>query len=92
MIIIIKSPQGSERAYSAIEEAAAMAADIVLMGPAAALAAKNMLEGFCGTAFALRSDIDLYLPHGSELEKGVKLLSKQELECLLREDDTLGPF
>jgi len=92
MLVVIKSPPGSTQADAAIKRAAEITADIVLVGDAAGLALKDMLEGFCGTAFALENDVLSTLAAGAVLEKGVKLITQTELERMLSEDEHCGPF
>lgn len=92
MLILIKSPPGSLEAASAIKKAAELAADIMLLEDAAGFALMNMLEGFCGTAFVIATDISSRLPQGSELEKGVKLISAEEKELMLEREEHSGPY
>lgn len=92
MLFIIKSPPGSPESIEAVKRAAELTADIVLVGDAAGLALKDKLEGFCGTAFALESDVRSNLPPGADLEKGVKLVTPGELELMLKEEEYSGPF
>ena len=92
MLIIIKSPPGSISAAQAVDRAAEMTADIVLIQEAVGLALKDALSGFCGTAFALDMDMQQYLPEGAELEKGVKPISRDELEQLLKKEEHQGPY
>ena len=87
MIIIINSPPDSEEARNSIKKAAELTADIVLIGPATALAKKDMLVGFCGTAFALEDDLNAHMPEGTELEKGVKVINADELDELLKNEE-----
>ena len=94
-LVIIKSPPGSREATEAIHRAAEIPADIVLMGDAVGLTLKDMLTGFCGTAFALAGEVRTFVASGggrAELEKGVRLLSQEELEQMLSEQETQGPF
>lgn len=92
MLVIIQSPAGSEKAILAVNTAAETAADIVLMGDAVGLARKEMLEGFCGTAFALADDVSRLLPPGTELESGVKLINADDLTRMLRQQESSGPY
>ena len=91
-IVIIKSPPGSPAAADAVSRAATLAADIVLEADAAGLALKDMLKGFCGTAFVNAEDAGERLPAGAELEKGVRLLTGEEMEALLAGQEVLGPY
>ena len=86
MIIIINTPPSSEEAQNSIKKAAELTADIILIGPAAALAQKDMLTGFCGTAFALEDDLRTHMPKEAELEKGVKVINADELDELLKNE------
>jgi hypothetical protein len=92
MFIVIKSPPGSPEASAAVKKAAELATDIVLTEEAVGLALKDRLEGFCGTAFALEDDVLLHLPEGAEMEKGVKLVSREELESMLAGGGYSGPY
>jgi len=83
MLIVIKSPPGSPDASKAVRKAAELAADILLVGDAVGLARRDMLEGFCGTAFALSEHLHAMLPTDTELEKGVKLISRAEMNSML---------
>ena len=92
MLIVIKSPPGSLEASQAVKKAAELAADIVLIEEAVRLALKDMLVGFCGTAFALEDDVRSRLPEGAELEMGVKLVSPADLEQMFGLEAHSGPF
>ena len=92
MLIVIKSPPGSSKALKAVIKAAELAADIVLVGEAVCHAVKDGLEGFCGTAFALEGDARRLLPGDTELEKGVKLVTEEEIEEMLGKEENSGPF
>lgn len=92
MLIIIKSPPGSVPATEAVNRAAELTADIVLTGEAVGLALKDALSGFCGTAFALDIHMQQHLPATAELEKGVKPVSRRELDLMLDREETMGPY
>ena len=92
MLIVIKSPPCSQEASQAIKKAAELAADIVLIEEAVRHALKDMLVGFCGTAFALEDDVSSRLPDGAELESGVKLVSAEDLQQMLAREEHSGPF
>ena len=48
------------------------------------MALKGALEGFCGTAFALKEDLEAKGIRPEEMEKGVKVMTREELRELLR--------
>ncbi len=76
----------------AVNLAAEITADIVLTDEAVGFALKDALNGFCGTAFALDTHMQQYLPQEAELEKGVKQVSRDELNHILHSEETQGPY
>jgi len=92
MLIVIKSAPGSPEASKAVRKAAELTADILLVEDAVGLALRDMLEGFCGTAFALSEHLYTRLPKSAELEKGVKLLTRAEMNSMLGNTKHSGPY
>ena len=92
-IVVIESAPGTDRARSGIGLAAEQAADIALVGAAAApMAKKGALKGFCGTAIVGRDSIEAAGIAEQELEKGVRILSGSELAQLIDSSTVLGRF
>lgn len=85
MIVLIKSSPETEAAHRGMKVARDLAADIVLIGPAAGLARLGALDGFCGTAHALAQDIAALGP--VELERGVRIIDREELRALLEGEE-----
>jgi sulfur relay protein TusB/DsrH len=93
VFVIIKSPPGSEGAARGIRLAREEAADLLLIGDGVRLARKDMLEGFCGAAFAHSADLRLRGVGEAELEKGVRAVSCEEfVELLAGAEKIAGPF
>jgi len=91
MLVIIKSAPDTQGAGRAVKLARDMVADIALIQNAVCLARPEMLEGFCGTAFAL--DEDLKLRGIKDIEKSVKEITYDELVDLMAENDkVVGAF
>ena len=91
MIVLIKSAPDTQEAGRAVKLARDMAADIALIQNAVYLARPEMLDGFCGTAFAL--DEDLKLRGIKDIEESVKPISYGELVDLMAENDkVVGAF
>ncbi|MCK4910538.1 MAG: hypothetical protein KAR83_02800 [Thermodesulfovibrionales bacterium] len=83
MIVISGSP-GSEETQRKVGQAALETADLILVREAVPLACKGALEGFCGTAFALDESLEAKGIRPEELEKGVRVMARDELRELLR--------
>ncbi len=64
--------------------AALETADLILVRDAVPLARKGALEGFCGTAFVLDESLVAMGVRPEELEKGIKVMTKEELRELLK--------
>jgi len=91
MLVVIKSSPDSNEARRAVRLARDLAADIVLLQNAVWLAREEMLEGFCGTAYAL--DEDLKLRGVRNVDKGVKAVGYGELVDLMAgADKVIGIF
>jgi len=90
MLVIIKSRYGTREAERGVKLARDEAADIVLMGDGVSLAGKDRLDGFCGTAHVLKDDLEAR--DVGELEKGVRVISREELNVLITEEEVLGTF
>ena len=93
MLVIIKAPPDSPEAALGVGEAALKTADIILAGAAVALAKKGGLDGFCGTAYACKEDLESSGIEPSEMEKAVKVLTREELLSLIaKEKEVRGSF
>lgn len=93
MFVIIKSPPDSEGARKGLKLAKDRAADVLLISDGVNLARKGMLEGYCGTAFVLDSDLAQRGITGKDLEKGVKSVSPAEfVDLVVRSEEVVGPF
>ncbi|MEJ2182622.1 MAG: sulfurtransferase complex subunit TusB [Nitrospirota bacterium] len=91
MLVIIKSAPDTQDARRAVKLARDVAADIALLQNAVYLAQPERLEGFCGTAYAMKEDLRL---RGIEdIEAGVKTIGYGDLVDLMAEDDkVIGLF
>jgi sulfur relay (sulfurtransferase) DsrF/TusC family protein len=83
--VIIQSPPGSEAAREGKRLAREFAADLLLRVEGAALAREEALEGFCGTVFVAREDLDTLGVRDAELDRVVKVVTREELERLAAE-------
>jgi sulfur relay protein TusB/DsrH len=91
MVVVIRSAPGDREAKRGVRLARDMAADIVLVQNGVYLACGDRLEGFCGTAHALEED--LRLRGVTDIEKGVRTLTYDDLVDLLAEEDkVVGMF
>ena len=83
MIVVISSSPGTDSARSGVKTTRDIAADIALIGDAVGLARRGALEGFCGTAHAIEADVRMHGIPDAELERGVRLIDRAELERLI---------
>ena len=83
-MIVISGLPGSVETQRRVGQAALEVSDLILVREAVPLALKGALEGFCGMAFALDEDLEAKGIRPSELEKGIKVMSRAELRELLR--------
>ncbi len=67
-----------------VGQAALETVDLILVREAVPLALKKALEGFCGTAFVLDEDLEAKGIRPGDMEKGVKVMSREELRELLK--------
>lgn len=86
MLIVISSPPDSEAARVSVRQAAYETADIILKGAAVAMARKGGLEGFCGSAFVLDTDLASAGIKESELERGTLVMSMERLRQLVEKE------
>lgn len=73
-----------------VERAALEGADLVLAHRGVALAIKGELDGFCGTAFAVEEDLKAMDISPDEIEKNIRLMSRQELLELVNRSEGSG--
>jgi hypothetical protein len=88
MLVIIKSPPQSSSARRAIDIAVQRLADLILTAEGINHALKGGLDGFCGTAYALQSDLARL--DADNLEKGIKSIDQNKYNELLNQKDTIN--
>jgi len=93
MLVIIKSSPDTPEGRRGIKLARDMAADICLIQNAVYFAQIERLEGFCGTAYAVREDLQLRGLKEDDIERDVKIIEWDELiDLMTGEDKTIGAF
>jgi sulfur relay protein TusB/DsrH len=91
MLVIVRSGPETEEGRRGVKLARDMAADLVLVQNGVYFAGRDRLEGFCGAAYALESD--MALRGVGEVEKGVKAVGYDGLVGLMAEEDkVVGMF
>lgn len=90
VFVVIYGGPGTNGAREGLEFARDTMADLVLVADAVQLATEGRLGGFCGTAYAVRGDVDARGVTG--LEKGMKLIEYGELQKILKSDNVVGTF
>ncbi len=85
MIVIIKSGPDTTRGKRGLKTARDMAADLVLLQDGVYFALDEMIEGFCGTAYAIEDDVKL---RGLTSDmRDIKVISWDEMTDLMFEDE-----
>ncbi|VAX30244.1 hypothetical protein MNBD_NITROSPIRAE03-1451 [hydrothermal vent metagenome] len=93
MLVIIKSAPDTQEAKRGIKLARDMAADICLIQNAVYFAQIERLEGFCGTAYAVKEDLQLRGLQEDDIERELKIIGWDELiDMMTGEDKTIGAF
>ena len=72
MIVIVKSSPDTPEGKRGVKLARDMAADIALIQNGVYFAQKEMLEGFCGTAYVLGDDTRLRGLNRDEIDKAIR--------------------
>jgi sulfur relay protein TusB/DsrH len=88
MLVIIKSGPRNAETRKRLELARDLAADILLLEDGVQLASGGSLQEFCGTAHAL--DEDIRLRGLKDVDKGVRVISRGQLEELLSKEEKIG--
>ncbi len=93
MLVIIKSAPDTPEGKRGLKLARDTASDICLIQNAVYFAQIERLEGFCGTAYALREDLELRGLGEEDLEREVKIIGWEDLvDMMTAEDRTVGAF
>jgi len=88
--VLIKSPPHSPRGQRGLKFARDLSADVLLLQDGVLFTLGGHLEGFCGTAYALREDMQM---RGLKPLKDLKLLDWAEtVELLAQEEKAMGAF
>ncbi|RMG01735.1 MAG: hypothetical protein D6726_08955 [Nitrospirae bacterium] len=85
MIVIIKSGPETVRGKRGLKIARDMAADVVFIQDGVYFALNEMIEGFCGSAYAIEDDVKLRGLSGDM--RDIKIISWDELTDLMFEDE-----
>ena len=93
MIVIVKSSPDTPEGKRGVKLARDMAADIALIQNGVYFAQKEMLEGFCGTAYVLGDDTRLRGLNRDEIDKAIRNIDYDGLVDLMAENDkVIGMF
>jgi sulfur relay protein TusB/DsrH len=93
MLVMIKSAPDTPEGKRAVKLARDMAADICLMQNAVCFSQKDRLDGFCGTVYALKEDMDMRGLSESGFEKEIKMIDYDALvDLMIKENGVTGVF
>ena len=93
MIVIVKSSPDTPEGKRGVKLARDMASDIALTQNGVYFAQKEMLEGFCGTAYVLGDDTRLRGLNRDEIDKAIRNIDYDGLVDLMAENDkVIGMF
>lgn len=93
MLVIIKNSPDTPEGRRGVKLARDMAADIVLIQNGIYFAQKEMLEGFCGTAYVLEDDTKLRGLTKDKVDKDIRNINYDGLVDLMTENDkVIGMF
>lgn len=91
MIILVKSLPATPEGKRGIKMARDMAADIVFMQNGIYFALDEMIDGYCGTAYAIKEDV--YMRGMQNQMRSVKVIDWDQLiDMMVEEDKILGAF
>jgi sulfur relay protein TusB/DsrH len=91
MIVLVKSLPDTPEGKRGIKMARDMAADIVFIQNGIYFALDEMIEGYCGTAYAVKEDVEL---RGMQNQmRSVKVIDWDRLvDIMAKEDKVIGAF
>ncbi len=91
MIVLIKSSPATSEGKRGLKTARDSSADIVLLQNGVYFALNEMLDGFCGTAYAIEEDLKM---RGlADIKRGIKKIGWAELiDMMAKEDKVVGMF
>jgi sulfur relay protein TusB/DsrH len=91
MIVLIKSLPETPEGKRGIKMARDMAADIVFIQNGIYYALDEMIDGYCGTAYAVKEDVEL---RGMQNQmRSVKVIEWDQLvDMMIGEDKVIGAF
>jgi len=91
MLVIVRSSPDTSEGKRGLKMARELAADIVFLQNGVYFALNDMMEGFCGTAYALEEDIQLRGLTGQM--RGIRVVGWDELiDLMADEDKVIGTF
>ncbi len=86
MLVLIRSGPDTSEGRRGLRLARDMAADIVLIQNGVYFALDELLDGYCGTAYAIAEDMDMRDIRKDEVPGGLKRIGWDELLELMAED------
>jgi sulfur relay protein TusB/DsrH len=91
MLVLIKSSPHTSEGKRGLKIARDTSSDIVLLQDGVYFMINDMLDGFCGTAYAVKEDVAL---RGlSDVIRGVKIIDWDDLiDKMVEEDKVVGMF
>jgi len=91
MIVLIRSAPYTAEGRRGLQMARDMSADVVFLQNGVYFALDEMMDGFCGTAYAVAEDVEM---RGMQEEmRGIRTVGWDELvEMLAAEDRVMGAF
>jgi sulfur relay protein TusB/DsrH len=93
MLVLVKSGPETNEGKSALKLARDMSADVVLLQNGVYFALNELLEGFCGTVYALKEDMVLRGLGEHDVAKGLKDMNWDELiDAMAEEEKVVGIF
>ena len=93
MLVLIKNGPDTTEGRRAVKLARDMSADVALLQNGVYFGMKEKFEGFCGTAYAVREDLQLRGLQEDDLERGLKTVGWDELiDMMAEEDKVIGAF
>ncbi len=91
MLVLIKNSPETKEGKRGLKIARDASADIVLLQNGVYFAVNEMLDGFCGTAYAVEEDLKM---RGlDDIKRGIKVIDWGQLvDMMAQEDKVIGMF